>query len=63
MSIDEGKGFTQRRTGPKTFTEYSLGALLVFVGLVGSMLATIGSVSIYALFLFVGEVIPYFPFS
>jgi hypothetical protein len=62
MAIDEGKGFTQPRTGPKTFTEYSLGALLVFVGLVGSMLATMGSVSIYALFLFMGGFMPYFPF-
>ena len=61
MAIDEGKGFAQPRTGPKTFTEYSLGALLVFVGLVGSMLATIGSVSFYALLLFVGGAFPYFP--
>jgi hypothetical protein len=62
MAIDEGKGFTQPRTGPKAFSEYTLGALLVFVGLVGSLLVTLGSVSLYGLLLFLGGAISYFPF-
>ena len=62
MAIDDGRGFTRPRTGPKAFTEYTLGALLVFVGLVGSMLAAIGSVSIYSFFLFLGGLMPYSPF-
>ncbi|NHI87873.1 MAG: hypothetical protein EAX87_00035 [Candidatus Thorarchaeota archaeon] len=60
MAIDEGKGFTQPRTGPKSFTEYSFGALLVFVGLLGSMLATFGSVSVYVMFWGLASLLPGF---
>jgi hypothetical protein len=58
MAIDEGKGFTQPRTGPKAFTEYTFGALLVFVGLLGSMLSTIGSISMYAFFWTLASFLP-----
>ncbi|MFW9870012.1 MAG: hypothetical protein ACFFFO_12880 [Candidatus Thorarchaeota archaeon] len=43
----EGDDFTQQRTGPKAFTEYSFNALLVMVGLVGSFLSVIGGASFY----------------
>lgn len=43
----EGDGFTQRRTGPKAFTEYTFNALLVMVGLIGSFLSVIGAASFY----------------
>ncbi|MFX1484806.1 MAG: hypothetical protein ACFFCP_16635 [Promethearchaeota archaeon] len=43
----EGDDFTQHRTGPKAFTEYSFNALLVMVGLVGSFLSVIGGASSY----------------
>ena len=61
MAIDEGRGFIQPRTGPKAFSEYTFGALLVLVGLVGSLLTTIGSVSVYAIFLFAVGFFPFFP--
>jgi hypothetical protein len=41
VAISDDYGFEAERTGPKPFTEYSFGAIMVLVALVGSFLIAI----------------------
>ncbi|MHA1944266.1 MAG: hypothetical protein ACW96M_07710 [Candidatus Thorarchaeota archaeon] len=47
MAIEDGHDFTQRRTSPKAFTEYTFNAMLVFVGMIGSCVTVIGAAVFY----------------
>lgn len=57
MALSDDYGFKARRTGPKPFTEYSFGAIMVFVAQVGTALTAAGQLSIFIIFPFVFSII------
>ncbi|MHA2145417.1 MAG: hypothetical protein ACXAB0_08190 [Candidatus Thorarchaeota archaeon] len=53
MSIEDDYSYSTpaKRSGPKAFSEYTFNALMVMLGLVGSLLTTLGGASYYFVFL------------